>query len=196
MKLGVFGGTFNPPHVGHLIVAEWVRSTLELERILFVPAFIPPHKTDVEIVSAEHRIVMLQLSIADNAHFAISDFEIKRKGISFTVDTLRHLKETHDGELFLLIGMDNLLELATWKSPEEIFQLATVVVMTRPGFSLVDVPTELRDRVTICNVPEIGISSRELRRQVQEKKSIRYMVSASVEEYIRQHNLYKVSVNL
>ncbi len=191
MKTGIFGGTFNPPHIGHMIVAEHVRTELSLDRIIFAPAAIPPHKTHQGIIPAEHRIAMLRLTLKDNPHFELSEIEIQRGGVSFTVDTLREIKSRHPlYELFLLIGMDNLAEFKTWKSPESILQLATVVAMTRPGVSAESVPPEMKDRVKVCPVPAIEISSRDLRAHVRDGKSIRYFVADSVAEYIRAHNLY------
>jgi nicotinate-nucleotide adenylyltransferase len=195
MKLGIFGGTFNPPHIGHLIVAEHVCNALRLDNIVFVPAAIPPHKLTDEIVSADHRAAMLRLAIESNPRFAVSNIEIERGGVSFTVDTLRQLKQHFEGALYLLIGMDNLLEFHTWKSPEQILELATVVVMTRPGFREADVPPEVKDRAMICPVPEIGIASRTIRQRVREGKSIRYLVSDPVAEYIRQQKLYLPTVS-
>jgi nicotinate-nucleotide adenylyltransferase len=190
VNIGIFGGTFSPPHIGHLIAAEYVRSELALDKVIFVPAAIPPHKLREVIVPVEHRVAMLRLALSQNPHFDISEIEIERGGVSFTVETLRHLKEELGAELFLLIGMDNLVEFHTWKSPERILQLATVVVMTRPGFRSADVPREMKNRVTMCLVPEIGIASREVRRRVRDGKSVRYLVTDSVAEYIRQHKLY------
>jgi nicotinate-nucleotide adenylyltransferase len=195
VSLAIFGGTFNPPHLGHLIVAEHARTELHLDRVLFLPAAMPPHKLTDDIIAADHRIAMLRCAIEGNEHFAVSELEIQRGGVSYTIDTLRQLKQRGEDKLFLLIGMDNLLEFHTWKSPEQILQLATVVVMTRPGFRAADVPPEMKDRVTICPVPEIDIASREIRLRVREGKSIRYLVSDAVAEYVRQHNLYLPSAN-
>jgi nicotinate-nucleotide adenylyltransferase len=170
MKRGIFGGTFNPPHVGHLIVAEYVRAELSLDKIVFVPAAIPPHKLGQEIIPAEHRLAMLRLAVEGNNHFDVLDIELNRGGVSFTVDTLRQLRE-HDpaNELYLLIGMDNLVDFHTWKSPQEILSLATVV--------------------------EIEIASRETRARVAAGKSIRYLVPQSVEDYIEHHQLYRARLN-
>lgn len=192
MRLGIFGGTFNPPHVGHLIVCEHVRAELRLDRVLLVPASVPPHKPTKELVSSEHRLAMLELAIHGNNHFDISTVEIERGGVSYTVETLEYFKQLSNDELFLLIGMDNLIEFHSWRSPERILQLATVVVMSRAGFSSAAVPQALRDRVVICSVPEIEISSRQIRQRVREAKSIRYLVPDSVAEYIRQTGLYSL----
>jgi len=192
MNIGIFGGTFNPPHIGHLIVAEHVRAALAFDKILFVPAAIPPHKVGHDITSAEHRVAMLRLAIADNSHFDVSEIELKRGGVSFTVDTVRELKrEEPTVALSLLMGMDNLIEFHSWRSPEEILRLATVVVMTRPGFVLGDLPEQIERSVQLCRVPEIAIASREIRQRVKDGKSIRYLVSLPVAEYIATQRLYR-----
>lgn len=192
MTLGILGGTFNPPHIGHLIVAEAVRSELALDRILFIPAAIPPHKMNHDIAAPQHRVEMVRRAVEGNPYFAVSEMEVRRGGISFTVDTLRQLqREQPDARLFLLIGMDNLPEFPTWRSPERILELATVVVMTRPGFAANDVPPDLKGRVRICPVPTIGIASSEIRARVKEGKSIRYLVADPVRDYIHHHNLYR-----
>lgn len=191
MKIGIFGGTFNPPHIGHLIVAEHVRSELSLDKIFFVPAEIPPHKLNQNVASSDHRLAMLRLAIQDNPRFDVSEIELRRGGVSFTVDTLRELTTEHPhDQFFLLIGMDNLSEFYTWKSPEKILELATVVVMTRPGFDANEVPASMKDTVRICPVPEIGIASRVIRRRASEGKSIQNLVPESVRKYIHQHKLY------
>lgn len=191
MKVGIFGGTFNPPHMGHLIVAEHVRGEMVLDRVMFVPAFIPPHKLHDDVVSSEHRVAMLKLAIQDNPHFEVSETELQRGGVSFTVDTLRDLTTKHPSDEFnLLIGMDNLLEFHTWKSPEKILNLVKVVVMTRPGFTEKDNPLIRKDGMKLCPVPEIGISSREIRKRVHEGSSVRYLVPDSVRDYLFEHHLY------
>lgn len=192
MNIGIFGGTFNPPHIGHLIAAEHVRTELSLDRIIFVPAALPPHKLNQDVTAPEHRLAMVRLAIQDNAHFDLSEIEITRGGVSFTIDTLRELKAKHpDDQLFLLIGMDNLVDFHTWKSPERIVGLARVVVMTRPGFTTKDVPSLMKEEIRMCPVPEIGIASRELRKRVSEGKSIQYLVAESVRCYIEEHRLYR-----
>ncbi len=191
MKVGIFGGTFNPPHMGHLIVAEHVRIELSLDRVMFVPAFIPPHKVHNDIVSSEHRIAMLKLAIRDNPYFEISESELRRGGVSFTVDTLHDLTVEHPADKFiLLIGMDNILEFHTWKSPERILDLANVVVMTRPGFTEKTNPLINNYAMEVCPVPEIGVSSTEIRKRVHEGRSIRYLVPDSVRDYLLQQKLY------
>jgi nicotinate-nucleotide adenylyltransferase len=135
---------------------------------------------------------MLRLAIEDNTRFAVLDVELTRGGVSFTVDTLRQLRENNPSDkLHLIIGMDNLVDFHTWKSPQTILSLATVVVMTRPGFDGRNVPAEMKSHVRICDVPEIEIASREIRKRVSTGKSIQYLVAKSVEGYIEEHRLYR-----
>ncbi len=192
MKTGILGGTFDPPHMGHLIIAEHVCEALGLDRIMFVPASVPPHKQQRhDIAPAEHRLNMLLLAVEGNARFEVSDMEVRRGGISFTVDTLRDMKlryPTH--RHFLLVGMDNLNEFGTWKEPEMILRMAQVVVMTRPGSVPGAGGSQYIEKMTICEVPEIGIASREIRQRVAEGKSIRYLVPDAVLKYIAEQKLY------
>jgi len=192
MKIGIFGGTFNPPHLGHLIIAEHVREKIGLERVIFVPSAVPPHKHDLDIVEAHHRIEMLQSAVQGNRHFDVSDLEIQRGGISFTVDTLTEMRRMYpDHQLYLMVGMDNWVEFHTWKSPEKILGLARLVVMTRPGVAVSQAGKQKQADTIVCEVPEIGIASRDIRLRVEEGKSIRYLVPLAVELYIYQHQLYR-----
>lgn len=191
MKIGIFGGSFNPPHTGHLIVAEHAKEKLGLGKILFVPAATPPHKQHLDIVEAHHRMEMMQCAVHGNRYFEATDIELQRGGVSFTVETLEELREVHtEDTLVLLIGADNLLEFNTWRDPERILELVEVVALSRPGFRMEEVDEQLRGRVSLCEVPLIGLSSSEIRRRVSEGKSIRYMVPLSVEAYIVSHGLY------
>jgi nicotinate-nucleotide adenylyltransferase len=192
MKVGIFGGTFNPPHMGHLIIAERVRADLELSKIVFVPSFISPHKQDREIASGEERLMMLRLAIGGDTRYEVSDLELRRGGVSYTVETLAEMARTLPGdELFFLLGMDNLIEFDTWKDPQRITELATIVVMTRPGFARPDrLPVDGLNLI-YCDVPEIAISSTEIRRRIQGGDSIRFLLPEAVEEYIRGRGLYR-----
>ncbi len=190
MTIGVFGGTFDPPHIAHLIIAEFVRQELGLGKILFVPAALPPHKQDVHVSSPEHRLAMIRLATRGNNAFEVSDIEIRRTGVSYTVDTLEDLARQHPGDAFvLMIGEDNLVDFRNWKSPDRILQLARVVAMTRPGFTA-SPHLPLGEGVTICEVPELDIASRKIRELLREGKSVRYLVPDPVEEYIRENRLY------
>ena len=191
MKLGVLGGTFDPIHIGHLILAQEAYIELGLERVIFVPAANPPHKDPRTVSPAHHRFRMVELAVEGDPRFYVSDLELKRPGKSYTVDTLRYLKELWPGsELFLLIGADNLRELPTWKDYEELFLLSEVVVAHRPG---AEPEGELADRVRFLPIPMVSISASWIRERVAEGKPIRYLVPQEVERYIREHGLYVCS---
>lgn len=193
MKIGILGGTFDPPHLGHLIVAEYVRERLGLERVIFVPAVIPPHKQQrPDITPPEGRMEMVRRAIAGNPSFDLSDIEVRRGGISFTVDTLKELRMRHPSdELYLLLGMDNVRDFSTWKDPDMIKRMARVVIMTRPGYQIGPEARKDVKTMTLCEVPDIGISSREIRTLVAHGESVRYMVPTSVLEYMTEHRLYQ-----
>jgi nicotinate-nucleotide adenylyltransferase len=191
VKIGILGGTFDPPHMGHLVIAEYVRQELSLGKVLFIPAAIPPHKTGAGITDGFHRAAMLRLAIQMNPFFELDEMELRRGGVSFTVDTLAELSRTRpDDQMVLLIGEDNFLEFRTWKEPEQILRLAQVVVMTRPGLDE-EVRREIPDSMTVCRVPEIAIASSTIRSRARDGRSIRYLVPHSVEEYIAAHSLYR-----
>jgi nicotinate-nucleotide adenylyltransferase len=191
LRLGVFGGTFDPIHLGHLLLAEIARQLLRLDRVFFVPARTPPHKGDVA-TSPEHRFRMTRLACADNPHFRVSDLELRREGPSYTVDTLRSLRrEAPAGsEHYLLIGADSARDLETWKDHEVLLDESNVVVLARPGVNREDLPKELGARATMLAAPVVGISSSEIRRLIRAGESIRYQVTDSVERYIRAQRLY------
>jgi nicotinate-nucleotide adenylyltransferase len=192
MRIGVFGGTFDPPHVGHLIVAEFVREAVGLDRILFVPTATPPHKRDRIITPGEQRVAMVRLAIARHDPFSISDMEVRRGGVSFTADTLEELKDQHpSATLFFLLGMDNLIEFRTWKEPERILRLARLVVMTRPGFVAGNDPEHAAGDMEYCAVPQIGVSGSDIRTRVREGKSIAFLVTPEVRRFIESHGLYR-----
>jgi nicotinate-nucleotide adenylyltransferase len=195
-RIGVFGGTFDPPHLGHLIVASELRYALSLDRVLFLPAGRPPHP-EGQIVSAdEHRLTMLHLALADAPEFAISTVDLERVGPSYTADTLVLLQERlGPARLFFLMGEDSLRDLPTWHEPNLVASRAELGVARRPGV-VVDVTAVFtavpaaRDRVHVVDVPEIGISSREIRSRVAQGRPIRFHVPRSVEAYIDRHGLY------
>jgi nicotinate-nucleotide adenylyltransferase len=191
-SVGMFGGTFDPIHIGHLVLAERAREELGLDRVLFVPANIPPHKQEGRLIAApEHRIEMLRLAIGGNASFELSTHEIDREGISYTVDTLRHFEELRPGARFtLLIGGDNARDFHTWRHPETIVELARVAVWARPGSEL---PSEVLPGVGYHRIasPLLEISSTEIRERARSLRSIRYMVTDAVADYIERHELYR-----
>lgn len=192
MKIGIFGGTFDPPHVGHLIVADEVRSELKLDAILFIPAKRSPHKLDRKPAPAAKRLKLLSLATRDTPHFIISELELRRGGISYTVDTLEklHRKNPKD-EFFLIIGMDNLRSFHTWRSPDKIIGLASVVVMTRAGVRRIRVPRALKKRTILCAVPDIDVSSSDIRKRIREGKAFRHLVPPQVYAFIKRHRMYK-----
>jgi nicotinate-nucleotide adenylyltransferase len=194
MKLGIFGGTFDPVHHGHLIVAEYVRERVGLDRVAFIPTMISPHKADAVVTSAVHRLAMLREAVKPNPFFQVLDMEIERGGISYTVDTLRRLRRDHPtDEFFLLIGADNLRDFRSWKEPGEIGERATLVVMNRPGFVPAPGEQSLPRNVIQCQVPSLDISATEIRRRLQKGLSISYLVPPSVSRYISRHRLYRSS---
>lgn len=192
MKIGIFGGTFDPPHIGHLIVADDARAALGLDEVLFIPAARSPHKLERKTASATHRLKLIRLAIAGNPAFRVSDIEIQRGRISYTVNTLErlHASRPHD-ELFLLIGMDNVKKFDTWKAPERIIELVTIVVMTRPGVQQARMPKRIAHKTLMCAVPEIGISSTDIRHRVQHGRPFRHLVPDKVYEYILKNKLYR-----
>lgn len=191
MNLGILGGTFDPPHVGHLVVADEVRAAVALDTVLFIPAWRSPHKRRVQLTDPVHRLRMVRLAVARNPEFAVSDLELRRGGISYTVDTLEELHRRFSRHrLFLLIGMDNLQKFDTWKSPQRILELATIVVMTRAGVPVVPIPKVMADHTVTCPVPEIGISSSDIRKRIRSGKPFRHLVPERVYDYIIRHKLY------
>lgn len=189
-RLALYGGTFDPPHIGHLLIAESAWDQLELEKVFFVPAYIPPHKRGRKYTTAVERLRMLELAVHDNPHFAILDLEVKRKGISYTVETLTAVrKEYPQYDIFLILGSDNLAQFFTWKEPERILSMARLAVYERPGYPLEKISFD----GTFLNGGSIDISSTAIRKKVLRGESIRYLVSKEVELYIKKRRLYKTA---
>ncbi|MDD5019848.1 MAG: nicotinate-nucleotide adenylyltransferase [Candidatus Omnitrophica bacterium] len=188
MKIGILGGTFNPVHFGHLILAEQVRGQLGLDRVIFVPAFMPPHKDGRDIIPAKNRFEMLGLAVGDNKDFAVSDIEIRRRGKSYTVDTLRQIKKRYPhAELFFICGSDLVAEIPTWKDVDEIYRLAKFVLARRPCYG-----KRLSGKPFIkINVAQVDISSSLIRKLIRQKRSVRYLTPNRVVKYIEQHKLYR-----
>lgn len=191
-NVAIFGGSFNPPHLGHLIAAETVQNSLKFDKILFIPSATPPHKSAAGLAAADDRLAMTRLAVQGNLSFEVSDIELKRPGASYTVDTLRLLLRDHPGTAYsLIIGMDNFLEFETWKEPQEILDMADLLVMNRPGFENKPVSHKWGRRVRFVDMPDIDISSRAIRLAVRSRASVRYLVPRNVEDYIVSHSLYK-----
>ena len=196
MRLGILGGTFNPPHLGHLVCAQEAHSQLGLDRVLFVPARIPPHKPVEHEPGPEHRLEMCRLAVAGDGRFAVSDMELQREGPSFTVDTLKALStQVPQDELVLILGGDIAAGLTEWHEPEQVLELATVAIAERRGTPRDAVDRTLAqltggDRARFFAMPRIEVSSTMLRRRVSPGQPIRYFVPDQVEEYIQRHGLY------
>ncbi|NLV92064.1 MAG: nicotinate-nucleotide adenylyltransferase [Firmicutes bacterium] len=198
-RLGILGGTFDPIHIGHLCLAQAALEELHLSQILFMPAARPPHKQDRAVTSAQARMEMVQRAVADNPAFAVSDLELARSGPSYTVGTLAQLGRLYpDYQLVLIIGLDSLLDMASWHRPEEILQSSHVAVAARPGFSFQDIEARLgslferyRSRIHFFSAPLLDISSTRLRELVRRGRSIRYLTPDEVADFVRREGLYQ-----
>ncbi len=196
-KLGILGGTFDPPHLGHLILAETAYEALGLSCVLFLPAADPPHKFSQPITPVKHRVAMLRAAITGNPHFAVSDVDATRAGPQYTVDTLAILHaQRPKADLYFLMGGDSLHDFLSWRDPAGIIRQAQLAVMRRPG-SIIDLTgmaeklPGITDRVLFVDAPVIGIAATTLRERVRAGLSIRYQVPKAVERYIAEHGLYR-----
>ena len=191
MRIGILGGGFDPPHIGHLIACETVREKLKLDKVIFIPTFNPPHK---EIFTPfHHRFKMTELAVSDNPHFSISDIE-KSLGVpSFTIQTLKALKKSYpEGKIYLLIGTDEFRDFKDWESPEEIPKIVEIVVLYRPGYPLKEFPKS----ITPLQIPQIDVSSTQIRESIKERRSVKYLIPDKVWEYIKHHSLYEDMPNI
>jgi nicotinate-nucleotide adenylyltransferase len=188
MRLGVFGGTFDPPHTAHLVAAQELHTQLGLDRLLWMVAAVPPHKVDRDVTPGDARLEMVRAAIADDPRFEASGLELEREGPSYTVDTLRTLRARYpDAELFLAIGADQAAELDSWKDPDEIARLATIVAFARSGQRVADSDYPLRR----LDVPRMDLSSTEVRRRVGAGEPYRYLVPDAVAVLIETRGLYR-----
>lgn len=191
-RIGIFGGTFDPIHLGHLIVAQQAAEQLGLDQILFIPAGQPPHKGGMKLSPAKARYDMVRLAIKGNSLFKASDIEIRSKGSSYTISTLKALKSKYKtAGLFLLLGLDQAVLLSTWKEPQKLFDLATVCVLSRPGFSLGKIEPRWRKMVRFLPVSQIDISATGIRDRVRRGQTIRYLVPETVARHIKNKELYR-----
>jgi nicotinate-nucleotide adenylyltransferase len=199
MKLGILGGTFDPIHLGHLLMAEVAWQELGLSSVLFVPAGDPPHKQGVAKTPAFHRVAMVERAIAANSHFVLSSVDLERPGPHYTTDTVRLIRTQYDlsmEECFLIIGGDSLVDLPTWHNAPELVTLCRLAVAHRSGFQpdLTELEAAIPGisaRLDWVEMPLIGVSASEIRARVRAGQSIRYQVAEGVSEYIEQHGLYR-----
>lgn len=198
-KIGISGGTFDPIHYGHLITAERVKEKFNLDKILFIPAGTPPHKSINQVTEAEHRYNMVHSAVNDNPAFEVSRIEVDRKGYTYTVDTLSQLQESYGAgtEFYFIIGADVVSDLLNWKAPERVFSLCNFIAVFRPGYERKQFSEQISflkksysARIHTIDVPLIEISSTEVRNRVKNSLSIRYLVPHEVEQYIINNKLY------
>lgn len=193
-KIGLFGGTFDPVHNGHLIIAEYLRDELQLDEIWFIPAKIHPLKDNQEITPPHHRLEMLKLAVTDNKFFTVSDMELKREGMSYTVDTIDGVLKSYSKtppKLYFFIGMDNVNDLHRWKAPEKILKKCQVVAFGRPGFTPDEQAKPFLSSIQFVHVPLLEISSTFVRRRLHHGHTVRYLIPEAVERYIKEKQLYK-----
>jgi nicotinate-nucleotide adenylyltransferase len=205
MRVGIFGGTFDPVHLGHLIVAEQCREQARLDEVWFVPAPRPPQKLERIITPFDRRVEMLALAVAGHSAFKVDELERDRPGPSYTVDTLEQVHREHAGTgFFLILGADAVVDLPTWREPRRVIELATLVIVARPGWSpmpaeqlraALRLPDDVPLRQQVVSVPLVEISSSDLRRRVAQGRSIRYLVPRAVQSYIEGHRLYREDVS-
>ena len=188
-RLGILGGTFDPPHNGHLAIAKAALKECGLGKIIFIPAKYPPHKPQAAITAEVHRLNMLQLAINDDSNFEASDIELKRDGISYTIDTLLEIKRLYSNfEIVFIIGADNIVEMETWFKPEEILKTATVVAFNRPGFR----PRgRYESKIRMLEMPPVEISSTDIRGKIRSGGDVTGLLPTAVLDYIEKHSLYR-----
>lgn len=198
MKVGILGGTFDPIHIGHLIIAEEARYQLGLDRVVFLPAGKPYFKKDRIISNADDRLEMIKLGIKDNPLFDVSDLELRRDGPTYSIESIPKLKEQYGGaELYFLIGLDALADIHKWKYPQELIEMCQIVGVTRPGYADFDwseIDKDIDDaskRIKIIEVSRIGVSSTDIRMMAANGIPIRYLVPDAVVRYVEEHGLYK-----
>jgi nicotinate-nucleotide adenylyltransferase len=212
MRVGLFGGTFNPIHLGHLRGAEEIRETFDLGKVIFIPAAIPPHKGMGGMMDASHRLEMVRLAVSTNPYFSVSDIELERSGKSYSIDTIRHFREIHQGPLFFILGRDAFLEIETWKEFKTLFSLCHFIVMARPGSQEKGHGSALPGGLTpyfkyhpaaeawvhasgnnlsLKEITFLDISSTKVRLLMERGESIRYLIPTEVEAYIREKGLYQ-----
>lgn len=199
MKIGIMGGTFNPIHLGHLVLSEYIRDEMGLDKIIFIPTGNPPHKDSSKIISGVHRKAMVELSIEDNSYFTLSDIELERTEKSYTIDTIHELKNMYkDDSLIMIIGADSLMDIERWREPSKLLNAIDIIVADRVLRDEEDVVEEIARLnlkysvgIRYFHTPLIEISSTQIRDRSNNGKSIKYLVKKEVYNYILENNLYK-----
>lgn len=196
-RIGIMGGTFDPIHIAHLAIAEDVRIQLNLDKVLFIPAGMPAFKMDSTVSSPHHRLMMTQLATKSNPYFEVSDIEIERKGVTYTIDTVHELEARYpEASFFFIAGSDALLDIDKWRNAEDLAQLLTFVATSRPGY-VQQLTTEQMNhlneqfRIEWADVAQLDISSSMIRERIKDGRSIRYLVPPEVEEYMSAMGLYE-----
>ena len=202
MSIGIMGGTFNPIHMGHLIVSEYIREDMELDLICFIPTGNPPHKVGEYILDGQKRYELVKKAINDNEKFVVSDIEVTRMGYSYSIDTIRHIMSLYpEDKLYFIIGSDKLFELPTWKEVDKLIQLVEFVVYDRGYYSEEEINSQIsmlfQNGYLISRVkgPKIDISSSMIRERIKSERSIKYLCPKEVEETIESELLYKEDKN-
>ena len=213
VRVGLFGGTFNPVHWGHLRAAEEIREQYDLERVIFIPTNISPHKASRKLIAAQHRLHMLDRAVETNPSFVTSDVELQRCGESYSVETISYFRQTAQEELtpFFILGLDAFLEINTWKNYRELFSLCNFIIMTRPGYEVKAseqlMPEEILHEFSyksdekrfmhrsqfstyIAEITALDISSHAIRAHIQNGRSVKYLLPEAVETYIAEHHFY------
>ncbi len=196
-RVGILGGTFDPPHIGHLILGEYTAEALELDCLLFVPAADPPHKQEQRKTAVHHRLAMVEIALADNPHFQLSQVDMERSGPHYSVDMVRIIQQQYPGaELYFVMGGDSLRDLPKWNQPEVLIELCKLAVMRRPGDNVTPdmhqavLPT-LAERVVMIDAPVLEISSSQITQRIRDHRSVRYVVPDAVLAYIHENKLYR-----
>ena len=194
MSIALFGGSFNPPHIGHLAVAEACADAAGLDRVLWMPAATAPHKQDdPSLASAEDRLAMVQRAIEGNPRFEASDLEIRRGGVSYTLETIRQLADLYPGEdLALILGGDSLSYFPSWRSPRQILELARLITYQRPGSELADAPDWVREKTTVVDGLPLHLSSTHIRSRIARGQTVRYLIPEPVRQLVADRGLYRL----
>ncbi len=193
MEIGILGGTFNPIHNGHLAIAEYIREKFGLKKVLFIPCNIPYHKKTFGLALPRHRLNMVRLAIKNNNHFKAMNIEIRRGGLTYSIDTIKYLKKIYpvNTKFYFILGEDSLPELPLWLEIKSIARLCRFIAVNRPGAKRLKLKPYLASRISYVKIPSIDISSTQIRHRLKKKQSVKYLVPDSVANYIKKYRLYQ-----